>query len=48
VTRGWSKPDLSKLTWQNAVRVLSAAEDVARDLRSTRGPSNATLESLDG
>ncbi|MER5912129.1 dipeptidase [Streptomyces sp. NPDC001982] len=48
LTRGWSKPDVSKLTWQNAVRVLSAAEDVARDLRSTRGPSNATLESLDG
>ncbi|MGW0627270.1 dipeptidase [Streptomyces sp. NPDC002758] len=48
LTRGWSKPDVSKLTWQNAVRVLSAAEDVARDLRSTQGPSNATLESLDG
>ncbi|CAM5342569.1 Membrane dipeptidase OS=Streptomyces alboniger OX=132473 GN=CP975_13980 PE=4 SV=1 [Streptomyces alboniger] len=46
--RGWSKPDLAKLTWQNAVRVLGAAEDVARDLQSTRGPSNATIESLDG
>jgi membrane dipeptidase len=45
--RGWSKTDLSKLTWQNAVRVLGAAEDVARDLRSTRAPSNATIESLD-
>ncbi|WP_030216366.1 dipeptidase [Streptomyces sp. NRRL WC-3626] len=45
--RGWSKPDLAKLTWQNAVRVLSAAEDVARDLQSKRSPSNATLESLD-
>lgn len=46
--RGWSKADLAKLTWQNAVRVLGAAEDVARDLQSRRGPSNATIESLDG
>ncbi|MER5429328.1 dipeptidase [Streptomyces sp. NPDC002588] len=46
--RGWSKTDLAKLTWQNAVRVLGAAEDVSRDLRATRGPSNATIGSLDG
>ncbi|ANS65693.1 dipeptidase [Streptomyces lincolnensis] len=46
--RGWSHPDLAKLTWQNAVRVLGAAEEVARDLRATRGPSNATLGELDG
>ncbi|WP_055490620.1 dipeptidase [Streptomyces sp. TP-A0356] len=46
--RGWSKSDLAKLTWQNAVRVLGAAEDVARDLRTRRGPSNATLQQLDG
>ncbi|MEU6670193.1 dipeptidase [Streptomyces sp. NPDC046727] len=46
--RGWSKADLAKLTWQNAVRVLGAAEDVARDLRATRTPSVATIESLDG
>ncbi len=46
--RGWSRADLAKLTWQNAVRVLGAAEDVARDLRSRRGPSHATIESLDG
>ncbi|EKX67716.1 membrane dipeptidase [Streptomyces ipomoeae] len=46
--RGWSRTDLAKLTWQNAVRVLGAAEDVARDLRSRTGPSNATLEQLDG
>ncbi|MEV0963343.1 dipeptidase [Streptomyces sp. NPDC049910] len=43
--RGWSRPDLSKLTWQNAVRVLRDAESVAHDLRSRRAPSNATLES---
>ncbi|MBN0045978.1 dipeptidase [Streptomyces actuosus] len=46
--RGWSKPDLAKLTWRNAVRVLGAAEDVARDLASTRGASHATIEALDG
>ncbi|MFJ4522813.1 dipeptidase [Streptomyces sp. NPDC088810] len=46
--RGWSTADLAKLTWQNAVRVLGAAEDVARDLRTTRAPSLATIESLDG
>ncbi|MEU8588190.1 dipeptidase [Streptomyces sp. NPDC048664] len=46
--RGWSTSDLAKLTWQNAVRVLGAAEDVARDLRGRRSPSNATLEQLDG
>ncbi|MFF7143500.1 MULTISPECIES: membrane dipeptidase [Streptomyces] len=45
--RGWSTADLAKLTWQNAVRVLGAAEDVARDLQGKRGPSNATLEELD-
>ncbi|WP_328769230.1 dipeptidase [Streptomyces sp. NBC_00286] len=48
LNRGWSKPDLAKLTWQNAVRVLGAAADVARDERSRRGPSNATLVQLDG
>jgi membrane dipeptidase len=46
--RGWSRPDLAKLTWQNAVRVLGAAEDEARDLQATRAPSTATLQSLDG
>ncbi|MFG2382663.1 dipeptidase [Streptomyces avermitilis] len=45
--RGWSSTDLAKLTWQNAVRVLGAAEDVARDLQAKRGPSNATLGQLD-
>ncbi|WP_405751694.1 dipeptidase [Streptomyces sp. NBC_01411] len=48
IGRGWSKPDLAKLTWQNAVRVLRAAENVARGLQAERGPSNATLAELDG
>ncbi|MBW8794710.1 MAG: dipeptidase [Streptomyces sp.] len=46
--RGWSRADLAKLTWQNAVRVLGAAEDVARGLQETRGPSHATIAELDG
>ncbi|MCA6093656.1 dipeptidase [Streptomyces sp. SCA3-4] len=46
--RGWSDADLAKLTWQNAVRVLRAAEDVARDLSAVRGPSVATIGQLDG
>ncbi|MFC8177127.1 dipeptidase [Streptomyces sp. NPDC057242] len=46
--RGWSHPDLAKLTWSNAVRVLRDAEDVSRDLRDRTAPSNATIESLDG
>ncbi|GAA2495462.1 dipeptidase [Streptomyces gobitricini] len=44
--RGWSRADLAKLTWQNAVRVLRDAESVARSL-SARAPSTATLASLD-
>ncbi|MEU0369938.1 dipeptidase [Streptomyces sp. NPDC006283] len=45
--RGWSDTDLAKLTWQNAVRALRAAEDVAADLQPTRGPSNVTIDELD-
>ncbi|WP_326594413.1 dipeptidase [Streptomyces brevispora] len=45
--RGWSAADLAKLTWQNAVRVLRAAQDVSRDLSARRGPSHATIEQLD-
>ena len=47
-SRGWPVTDLAKLTWRNAVRVLGAAEDVARDLGSRTGPSNATIAELDG
>ncbi|MFJ5722091.1 dipeptidase [Streptomyces sp. NPDC093149] len=46
--RGWSSADLAKLTWQNAVRVLRDAEDVARELGTRRAPSHATIEQLDG
>jgi membrane dipeptidase len=45
--RGWSEADLAKLTWRNAVRVLRDAQAVARDARSRRGPSVATIDQLD-
>ncbi|MEZ0065274.1 membrane dipeptidase [Streptacidiphilus sp. MAP12-20] len=45
--RGWSRADLAKLTWGNAVRVLRDAELVARDLRG-QAPSIATIDGLDG
>ncbi|MFD5114738.1 dipeptidase [Streptomyces sp. NPDC058391] len=48
LSRKWSTSDLSKLTWQNAVRVLRAAEEVARGLRDERGPSQARITDLDG
>ncbi|CAM5323250.1 dipeptidase [Streptomyces diastaticus subsp. diastaticus] len=48
LSRNWSTADLAKLTWGNAVRVLRDAEAVSRDLSARRGPSNATLEQLDG
>jgi membrane dipeptidase len=47
-TRGWSDADLAKLAWDNAARVLRAAEDVGRELRRTRAPSIATIDQLDG
>jgi len=46
--RGWSDPEVAKLTWDNALRVLREAEAVARDLRTRRGPSLATWAGLDG
>ncbi|GAA4916959.1 dipeptidase [Streptomyces coeruleoprunus] len=48
LARKWSRTDVAMLTWQNAVRVLRDAEAVARDASSRRGPSTATLASLDG
>ena len=45
---GWSDEDLAKVAGGNGLRVLRDAEDVARDLQATRGPSVATIEQLDG
>ncbi|MFB7360570.1 dipeptidase [Streptomyces hydrogenans] len=46
--RGWSRADLTKLTWSNALRVLGDAEAVARDLAARTPASHATLAQLDG
>ncbi|MFJ5680351.1 dipeptidase [Streptomyces sp. NPDC093097] len=43
LSRKWSPADLAKLTWQNAVRVLRAAESVAHE-GARRAPSNATID----
>ncbi|MET9223026.1 dipeptidase [Streptomyces sp. NPDC003300] len=48
LTRGWSDPDIAKLTWKNAVRVLREAESAAAAIRARRGPSTATIAALDG
>lgn len=45
--RGWSRADLAKLTWGNAVRVLRDAESVARGMAEVT-PSIATIDQLDG
>ncbi len=46
--RGWSDADLARLAGGNVLRVLRAAESVAADLGSRRGPSNVTIDDLDG
>ena len=48
MARGWSTADLTRLTWQNALRVLQDVEAVATTLRRTEKPSLATIEQLDG
>ena len=46
--RGWSDDDLARLAGGNALRVLGAAEERAREIGGTRGPSLARIEDLDG
>jgi membrane dipeptidase len=41
--RGWTDPDLARLTWHNAVRVLRDTEAAARSAQATRGPSLAVF-----
>jgi membrane dipeptidase len=45
--RGWSEPDLARLTSGNIVRVLRDAEAAAAALAARREPSGATIEQLD-
>ena len=46
--RGWSDTDLGRLTSGNVLRVMRDVESSARRIASERGPSLATIESLDG
>ena len=46
--RGWSEPDLARLTGGNILRVLRDAETAAAALAARREPSGATIEQLDG
>ena len=45
--RGWTDPDLARLANGNILRVLAEAERVSARLRTSRGPSTATIEQLD-
>jgi len=45
--RGWSDQDIAKVAGGNLLRVMAAAEAVAKRLQSARPPSEATIEELD-
>jgi membrane dipeptidase len=45
--RGWSDPDLARLTSGNILRVLRDAETAAATISASRGPSAARIEELD-
>ncbi len=42
--RGWSDEELADVAGRNVLRVLRAAEAVARTLQATEGPSHATID----
>lgn len=46
--RGWSDEDLGKVAGGNILRVMGQVEAVSARLRTQRGPSQATIEQLDG
>jgi membrane dipeptidase len=45
--RGWTDEQLAKVAGENILRVLAQVDAVGARLRTTRGPSEATIESLD-
>jgi membrane dipeptidase len=47
IRRGWSDPDLAKLSSGNILRVMKQAEAVAARLQAARPASTATIEGLD-
>lgn len=46
--RGWTDEELGKLAGLNILRAMRKAEEVARRLQSSRPPSVATIEAMDG
>ena len=46
--RGWTEDDLAKLAGRNVLRAWAAAENAAARIQAQRGPSNATIDELDG
>jgi membrane dipeptidase len=46
--RGYSDEDVKKVLGLNVIRAMRRAEQVAQAMQSERGPSNATIEQLDG
>ena len=46
--RGYSDEDVRKILGKNILRVMRQAEQVSKKLQSERGPSLATIDSLDG
>jgi membrane dipeptidase len=46
--RGYTDTDVRKILGGNVLRVMRQVEGVARSLQASRGPSLATLQSLDG
>jgi membrane dipeptidase len=45
--RGWSDRDVAKVAGGNLLRVMAAAEAVAKRLQAIRPPSDATVDELD-
>ncbi len=48
IRRGYSDPDLRAIAGGNVLRVMRGAETVAARLQRERGPSERTIEELDG
>jgi membrane dipeptidase len=46
--RGWNDQDIAKLAGENLLRVLSAAEIKAVELRRSRPASTAAIANMDG
>lgn len=48
INRGYSDDDILKILGKNILRVMREVEEVAKRMQKERGPSEATIEELDG